>query len=698
MNEPTRSEMIPAKNTDYTENWQFGGVRYDAGSHQLQLGEQKLYLEPRQHKLLMVLLQNALQVVSREQLISSVWDSRVVSESAINRAVSMLRKALFSLDPQTDYIETLPKLGYRLQHKAVFATPDLYTSGQVVATSARRRKPVIIAIALLLCSVAVWFRLNTPTPQLTAGSKVPHTAFNGRESQLSSNSQATSLLYQRLADNGNHQIWLNDLADNQHYQMTPDTEDSRYAVLSPDGRRFAFVRYTAGECQIVLQQITLRRGVPLSPASDPDSRQILHQCPADNVPLLSWQADGQTLFFRQRPDKTQPYHLYQLDIASGALRQLTLMPADYSGHGDTAMSASILPGKLALLRYISPNTSELQILDSNSGETIHAQPLPVSSMAVAWYSDAVLLLSAGKILYQYHITDRQLRPLLHASYPINSFVIAGGSLYFSTTELGADIWQSDNSEATAVLINSSRLDTIPRLSHKTEQLAFLSTRQGHEQLWLQHPDGTEQLLRELPGQPGFVRPEWSADDNYLLFSKDGAAYSIEITDAKLQTLLTADKQVGVANWGPDNNTLLYSSQRDGDWQLWLHNTANNTEQKLTTHGGYSGRIWQGKLYFSKYHQDGLWYKDLPSGKEQLLLAQFDKINWLNWHIDRNNLYYYVPGQGIYRFNLVNGDNTLHLTEPSRFVRHFSVREGKTVFVRYRELQGDIYRLPLTQSH
>ncbi|MDP2717015.1 winged helix-turn-helix domain-containing protein [Rheinheimera sp.] len=685
--------MNPEINTEHTASWQLGRIIYESQNRQLQQGEQQLYLEPRQHKLLLVLLQHASQVVSREQLISSVWDGRIVSEGAINRAVSMLRKAFASLDPQTNYIETLPKLGYRLLPAATIIATGLPAS-RPAATGAipHQRWFRLSGLAILLCSLAAWFLLSKTLPSLSAGNAEPHTGFNGRESQLSSNLAATALLYQRQTANGNYQIWLNTLADSQHHQLTKDNEDSRYPALSPDGSQFAFVRYTAGnKCQLVLQQITMPALITTE-----DNRRVLHQCPADNDPQLSWQADGQALFFRQRPDKTQPYQLHRLSMGSGVLHQLTLMPTNYSGLGDVALAPSATPGKLALLRYISTNASELQILNSNSGEIMHTQPLPVRANALAWYSDTMLLLSAGQTLYQYHIADASLSPLYHAADPINSFVVAGNSLYFSSTELSADIWQTDSQGTQAVRINSSRLDTMPRLSHDATQLAFLSTRHGHEQLWLQQPDGTERLLTELPGQPGFIRPEWSADDKQLLFSKDGAAYSVNIANAKLQTLLTADKQVGVVNWGPDSNSLLYSSQRDGDWQLWLYDILSKTEKKLTQQGGYSGRIWQGGLYFSKFHHDGLWYKDLRSGNEQLLLAQFDKINWLNWHIDQGQLYYYTPGQGIYRLNPANGDNTLHLTEPGRFIRHFNVRHNQTVFVRHNGVQGDIYRLPLSR--
>jgi transcriptional activator of cad operon len=676
--------------SDNAGQWQLGELIFDSRSRQLHLGAQQRYLEPRQYQLLLSLLASAEQPLSRDQLIQTVWQGRIVSDGAINRAISMLRKAFASLDPDTNYIETLPKLGYRLAPEVnTLILPAVDDTSMSAVATARGRHTALVwltaGLLLALFCATFWLTNRTPLPPLVAGEIVPHTSFNGRESQLSGNHQAKGLLYQRTADNGNHQIWLNTLPDNQHVALTTSNEDSRSAALSPDSSQFAFVQYSDDKCQIILQQLTM------PPAAE--QRQVLHQCPADNVPLLSWQADGKALYLRQRPNKTQPYLLYKLSIASKVLSQLTLMPANYTGLGDIALAGAAQQKQLALLRYISADSSELQILDSDSGNTIHTQALPVRATALAWYSDKVLLLSAGQMLYQYHIDGAGFSPLFHAADAINSFVVAGDTLYFSSTELSTDIWQADQQGAVSVRINSSRLDTIPRLSHDGAQLAFLSTRQGHEQLWIQRSDGKEHLLSELPGKPGFIRPEWSADDQFLLFSKDAAAYQLDIASGELRTLLSADKQVGVVNWGGDNS-LLYSSHRSGDWQLWRHELASGTEQQLTEQGGYSGHIWQGRLYFSKYHQDGLWYKELPAGTEQLLLAQFDKINWLNWHIDQDQLYYYQPGEGIYRLNLTTGNNTLQLAEPNDFVRHFNVRQGKTVFVRHREMQGDIYRLSL----
>ncbi|MBU1555886.1 MAG: hypothetical protein KJ998_13925, partial [Gammaproteobacteria bacterium] len=539
----------------------------------------------------------------------------------------------------------------------------------------------------LLVAVLLWFISLTPQQRLSAGTLAPHSSFNGVESQLSIDGAASNLLYQRQTGQGHSQIWLNNLTDGSHRALTPASQQSAYAAISPDGSQFAFVQFGAEGCRLMLQSTR-----PSEPEPEQSASRLLHQCPADNIPLLSWQPDGTSVYFRQRADKTQPYQIYQLNIASTALRQLTLLPSDYSGLGDIAVAASA--DQLAVLRYLTADTTELLLLSPDNAAISAAQTLPLRATALTWYSEQLLLISAGQMLYQYHLPTAKLLPLYQAADPINSLVAAAGGLYFSSTEFNADIWHSNAGDEAVLRINSSRADLMPRLAHDTRQLAFLTNRSGRHQLWLQQDNGAERLLAELPGTPGFVRLEWSADDSQLLFSKDDAAYSVEVATGKLHQLLPAQHKVGVVNWGQHANQLLYSSWRDGDWQLWLHDLSNKIEQQLTTQGGYSGRLWQGSLYFSKYHQDGLWRKDLATADETLLLAQFDKINWLNWHIDHNKLYYYQPDQGIYSLDLASLTTSLHQAEPARFIRHFSVRQPNTVLVRHAELQGDIYHLSL----
>ncbi len=75
-------------------------------------GEAKV--EPRAMDVLVALARRAGQTVSRDDLIDAVWKHPYVSDEALSRCISMLRRALGDDRSQPRYLETIPKRGYRL--------------------------------------------------------------------------------------------------------------------------------------------------------------------------------------------------------------------------------------------------------------------------------------------------------------------------------------------------------------------------------------------------------------------------------------------------------------------------------------------------------------------------------------------------------------------------------------------------------
>ena len=64
--------------------------------------------------LLVFLATTAGRVVSKDELIAAVWDGRFISDTTLTRAVADLRRALGDNQRSPQYIETIPKRGYRL--------------------------------------------------------------------------------------------------------------------------------------------------------------------------------------------------------------------------------------------------------------------------------------------------------------------------------------------------------------------------------------------------------------------------------------------------------------------------------------------------------------------------------------------------------------------------------------------------------
>lgn len=71
-------------------------------------------LEPKSCALLAYLCEHSSEVVSKDRLFKQVWPDTVVSDDALLRCVSQIRKAFSDSAKTPSYIETVPKKGYRL--------------------------------------------------------------------------------------------------------------------------------------------------------------------------------------------------------------------------------------------------------------------------------------------------------------------------------------------------------------------------------------------------------------------------------------------------------------------------------------------------------------------------------------------------------------------------------------------------------
>jgi len=72
------------------------------------------HLEPKVMEVLVYLARHQNQVVRREDLINEVWRGTIVTDEVLSRAISVLRTRLGDNRMTPSYIQTLPKVGYRL--------------------------------------------------------------------------------------------------------------------------------------------------------------------------------------------------------------------------------------------------------------------------------------------------------------------------------------------------------------------------------------------------------------------------------------------------------------------------------------------------------------------------------------------------------------------------------------------------------
>ena len=77
-------------------------------------GETERHLEPQVMDLLVFLANSGGRVVSKDEIIDAVWEGRFIAEATLTRSIADLRRALGDDQRDPQYIETIPKRGYRL--------------------------------------------------------------------------------------------------------------------------------------------------------------------------------------------------------------------------------------------------------------------------------------------------------------------------------------------------------------------------------------------------------------------------------------------------------------------------------------------------------------------------------------------------------------------------------------------------------
>ncbi|HST02331.1 MAG TPA: winged helix-turn-helix domain-containing protein, partial [Usitatibacter sp.] len=218
-------------------------------------------------------------VVRRETLLEDVWRRRMVNDEVLSRAMAELRTTLGDDARVPRYIETLPKLGYRLVAAVSEAAPPL--PGAVAPRVGASHRPVAILLLLLTATAigaAGWWALR---PQPAPFAELERRLTLARP--LTSDPQLE--LSPRFSPDGTHVAFA--LADRDAARIVvqsidggarqvvggPDGDARMSPAFFPDGKRIAYWRGSDAGCSIVERSLdTGRERTLLDCAMSPRAR------------------------------------------------------------------------------------------------------------------------------------------------------------------------------------------------------------------------------------------------------------------------------------------------------------------------------------------------------------------------------------------------------------------------------------------
>ncbi len=93
--------------------YEFGEFLLDLTEKRLFRSGQRVSLQPKVFDMLVFFVEKNGELVSRDELMKVVWKGTFVEETNLRFCIHALRKALGKKPDGEEYVETLPKRGYR---------------------------------------------------------------------------------------------------------------------------------------------------------------------------------------------------------------------------------------------------------------------------------------------------------------------------------------------------------------------------------------------------------------------------------------------------------------------------------------------------------------------------------------------------------------------------------------------------------
>ena len=124
----------------------FENFALDSERRELRLGGTIVPVEPQVFDILVYLIANRDRVVSKDDLIESVWGGRIVSESTLTSRVNAVRRAVGDSGDKQEFVRTFARKGVRWIAPVKPGKPEAKTEGQINNPLALPQKPSIAVL------------------------------------------------------------------------------------------------------------------------------------------------------------------------------------------------------------------------------------------------------------------------------------------------------------------------------------------------------------------------------------------------------------------------------------------------------------------------------------------------------------------------------------------------------------------------
>jgi Tol biopolymer transport system component/DNA-binding winged helix-turn-helix (wHTH) protein len=594
------SEHEPGRDRSrrYKQQLRIGDYVVDPGALSMQAPQgDAVRVKPKAMAVLLELARQPGVTVSREELLDRVWQRSYVTPGVVAHAITALRRGFGDSIEQPAYIETIPRIGYRLlasvdtlepppsaapappapsEPAVAAATEAMPGDARTPAATARRPRAKIVALVLGAALVAAaallatgWFaarETSKAATQVRIGELRRVTFAAGSEDTPRLNTAGDWLVYSAAERLGAKPSLL--LQSSYGTQALPlaDNEHAERPTWSPQGRSVAYVWRDEQRCQIRIYDIDARTG------------QTIARCPAGSVVYLDWSPADPALIAYTTVRRGQAGSArLQLLRNNGGWRAA---PFEYDRTpADTDLYPRFSPDgrRIAFRRSTNP-TSDLYVVPTRGGKVTRVTRLRADLAGFDWLPDASgLVLSSdhagSRALYVLDLDDGAVRALGVADATSPDISASGWRLSFRK-----ESWRSTlatlavtDGASPALLTPSSGRDRASAIDQDGRRVFFTSDRDGSSQLWAL--DLVTRQVQRLTQHSGarVERPVVSADGTRVLYVlRASGRYEIweyRFDAAAGQRIATFPASVRNAIYAGDGTSIWFTGWHGQRWAL-----------------------------------------------------------------------------------------------------------------------------------
>ncbi len=686
-------------------------------------------LTPKAAAVLLQLARSAGRTLSRDDLLNEVWKGTCPTPDVLTQAVKDLRRALGDDLHAPRFVETLPRLGYRLiaparfldsfdARSALAPVGDDTVGAASIASNQQRRRTAVRAASTLFALIVVGIaaialhRQQAGTAELKPRWHVADqraiTADPGPENFPRISPDGTRVAYSiRDADRYDAHIVQRSLTQSRVMRLTaPAPGQESYPVWSPDGSTIAFARHVGDGCKILL-----------APALG-GSERLVDACIAGTPNYFSWAPDARHLVL------TTPSAPNANDMA------ITLVPTDGGpaerlsyehGIADLDLDARYSPDgrQIAFRRGASPY-SDLYVVGANGGAVRQVTHLASRMRGFDWTRDgSALVFSSGhegqQALYTVSLEDGRIESLGVRPAEFPSAARASDTVVYEIprlrTQLGT-IEIGPRQSAAQDLVPSTGNDAAPTFSPVDDRVAFVSDRSGAQQVWLDDPAASETFPLTDSDEPTLRYPVWRPDGARLLITARGTSIGrlieIDIATRARRVVSMGDEDVryGVYGQKPGSYIAVVGDSSEGRELIEFQNAKGSETSRRTIMRNvarFDYDVADASVYFTKVAEPGLFRIDPQSGAETLITEKINPAHLDGWMVFQGDIFYIeaqaVGSSNLHDLNPVSGDDRVIATIPGPLADfNFSISHDRQRIVVVRAAAEDTDVGAITLRH